>query len=177
MDMNGLLWGILFGVCSGVILWIHYARVGRKARDLVASFPYRTPLRPLVCQVLSPTSCQKVTLALEDISADYAGYEGRSEMQGKVGYGITLGFLDRFLHMGIPGTSRAMNFGLFKQVGACHLFSEEIALISFTRGASLQAACDWVQPAVCALLLVVDRKPWKIRNMVALEKQCNCFVL
>lgn len=100
-------------------------------------------LRPLVCQVLSPTSCQKVTLALEDISADYAGYEGRSEMQGKVRYG-TLDCLDRvfcmFLHMEIPGILRAKNFGLFKQVGACHLCSEEIALISFTRGASLQAA-------------------------------------
>lgn len=45
-----------------------------------------------------------------------------------------------FLHMEIPGILRAMNFGLFKQVGACHLCSEEIALISFTRGASLQAA-------------------------------------
>ena len=53
------------------------------------------------CQVLCPTSdqkvghwggpqwlqrprCGQVSLALENISAQYAGFEGRSEMQGKV---------------------------------------------------------------------------------------------
>lgn len=68
-------------------------------------FPIGHHLRPLACQVLSPTSCQKVTLALEDISADYAGYEGRSEMQGKVRYGTTLDFLDRVLHVFAYGDS------------------------------------------------------------------------
>lgn len=97
MDMNFLLSGILFGVYSS---WIH--RAGRRGGQVSLS---DTIFRPLACQVLSPTSCQKVTLALEDISADYAGYEGRSEMQGKVRYGTTLDFLDRVLHVFAYGDS------------------------------------------------------------------------
>lgn len=87
--------------------------------------------------VLCPTSDQKVSLALENISAQYAGFEGRSEMQGKV--------------------------------GACHLCSEEIALISFTRGASLQVSNSDRHVLVTAgsTLIAVQWYEVQIRKVVA----------